>query len=250
MNKSIIAASLAAIAVGGAPALAADLPRKSVAPVVQALPIFTWTGFYVGLSGGYAFENGKSTIDGTPGLLATGLVPGATKTLGDGFLIGGTLGYNHQVGNFVFGLEADLSYVDLGKTQTTTLGGLTTTLSQDMTYFGTVRGRLGVAFDRLLVYATGGLAYADQDAVTNLSGLGGVWSGGKSDTRFGYTLGAGMEYALDRNWSAKIEYLYYDLGKANYTSPQVGGALIPGVFATTRAELKGNIVRAGVNYRF
>jgi outer membrane immunogenic protein len=257
LKRTTIAASLAVGAMAGltfagGPANAADLPRRDgpIAPVIQPVPIFTWTGFYVGLSGGYTFDNGKSSLVGSPPLLATGLTPGSAKSLGDGFMIGGTIGYNQQFGNFVAGLEADISYVDLGKTVSSSLGGLTTTFTQESTYFGTVRGRLGVAFDRVLLYATGGLAYADQDASTSLSGFGATWSGGKSSTRFGYTVGAGLEYAISNNWSAKVEYLYYDLGKASYTSPQIGGPAIPGVFGDTRAEYKGNLVRAGLNYRF
>jgi outer membrane immunogenic protein len=252
LNRTMIAASIAAMAATGGSAFAADIPRRvdPVAPVIQPVPIFTWTGFYVGVSGGYSFENGKSSLVGSPALLATGLTPGAAKTMGDGFVIGGTIGYNQQFGNFVAGLEADISYVDLGKTVSSTFGGLTTTFSQEASYFGTVRGRLGVAFDRALIYATGGLAYGDQDATTSLSGLGAQWSGSKSSTRFGYTVGAGLEYAITNNWSAKVEYLYYDLGKSNYTSPQIAGAAIPGVFGDTRAEYKGNLVRAGLNYRF
>jgi outer membrane immunogenic protein len=251
--KHLRTASLAAVAATGltAQALAADLPRRvePVAPIQQALPIFTWTGFYVGINGGYIFETGKSTITGSPAFLPLGPA-GSLKTTGEGFTIGGTIGYNYQIGNFVAGLEADLNYVDLGKTVSTTIGGITTSVSQGPTYLGTVRGRLGVAFDNFLVYATGGLAYGDQDASTTVSGAGAFWSGGKNDTRFGYTVGAGVEYAFTRNWSAKVEYLYYDLGSVNYTSPQVAGAIIPGVFATTKAENRGNIIRAGVNYRF
>jgi outer membrane immunogenic protein len=252
MRKTIITAAIAASAAFGGAALAADIPRKSApVPFVQAVPIFTWTGFYVGLNGGYIFDGGRSTVTGSPALLATGFAPtGGSKTLGDGFTIGGTLGYNYQIGSFVAGLEADLNYVDLGKKSTSVIGSLSTTLSQDASYLGTVRGRLGVAFDRLLIYATGGLAYGDQDASTSISGLGRTWAGSKSTTRFGYTVGAGLEYAIDRNWSAKIEYLYYDLGKSDYTSPQITGAALPGVFGTTRAENKGNLVRAGINYRF
>jgi outer membrane immunogenic protein len=252
MMKTTLAAMIAATAMASGSALAADIPRKSVpvAPAFQPAPLFSWTGFYVGVSGGYVFETGKSSLQGSPALLATGLTPGSTKTLGEGFMLGGTVGYNQQFGMFVAGLEADLSYVDLGKTVTTTTGALSTTFSQNATYLGTVRGRLGVAFDRVLVYATGGLAFGDQDASTSLAGLGALWAGGKDSTRFGYTLGAGLEYAFTNNWSAKVEYLYYDLGKANYTSPQIAGAAIPGVFGDTRAESKGNLVRAGLNYRF
>ncbi|MGL4636026.1 MAG: outer membrane protein [Beijerinckiaceae bacterium] len=236
-----------------APAMAADLPRKTVAPVfAQPAPIFNWSGFYVGLNGGYVFDTGKSQLTGTAALLGTGLVPaGKTKTMGDGFTIGGTLGYNYQIGNFVAGIETDLAYMDLGKRVSTTFGPLTTTQSQEMSYFGTLRGRLGYAFDNVLIYATGGLAYGDQKARTTITGLASQWDGSKSDTRFGYTLGAGMEYAFNRNWSAKIEYLYYDLGKTNYTSPLVAGAGAgAAVFATSKAENRGNIVRAGINYRF
>ncbi|MGL5114747.1 MAG: outer membrane protein [Beijerinckiaceae bacterium] len=252
--KHLKTAGLAAIAgvAFAAQASAADLPRKSAPfePVQQALPIFTWTGFYVGINGGYVFETGKSSITGSPAFIPLG-PSGSLKTTGEGFTLGGTVGYNYQIGNFVAGLEADLNYVDLGKTVSSTFGGITTSLSQGPTYLGTVRGRLGVAFDNVLVYATGGLAYGDQDATTIVNGPGGaLWTGSKNDTRFGYAVGAGVEYAFTRNWSAKVEYLYYDLGSVNYSSPQVAGAIIPGVFATTKAENRGNIVRAGINYRF
>jgi outer membrane immunogenic protein len=234
-------------------ASAADLPRKSVPqPFVQPLPIFTWTGFYVGISGGYAFDNGKSQLNGSPALLATGLAPaGSAKTLGDGFLIGGTLGYNYQIGSVVVGIEGDLSYIDLGKSVIGGTAPLSVTLKQEMNYFGTVRGRLGYAFDRFLVYATGGLAFADAKSTTTIAIPGSSWSGSKSDTKFGYTIGAGVEYAITNNWSAKVEYLYYDLGKQNYSSPLVGGpGLGAPVFGTTKSENSGNIVRAGINYRF
>ncbi len=251
MTRSMTFAASAAFAVFSSTAFAADLPRRTEpAPVVQAVPIFTWTGFYVGVNAGYIFDTGKSSLTGSPALLATGLTPGATRTLGDGFTIGGTIGYNHQIGNVVFGLEADLNYVDLGRTVAFSNGGLTTTLSQDATYLGTVRARLGFAIDRVLIYGTGGLAYGDTEASTTIATPAALWVGNKSSTRFGYAVGAGLEYAFTNNLSAKVEYLYYDLGKTNYTSPQVAGAVVPGVFGTTRAENRGQLVRAGINYRF
>jgi outer membrane immunogenic protein len=254
MMKSLLltGAAVAALATVAAPASAADLPRKSVAPApfVQPVPVFNWTGFYVGLNGGYAFDGGKSQITGSPAFL--GLAPaGNLKTIGDGFTIGATVGYNYQINNFVAGLEADLNYIDVGKSVSQTISGVTTVVSQDPTYLGTVRGRLGVTFDRLLVYGTGGLAFGNQDAATTVStGAGQFWSGGKDDIKFGWTLGAGVEYAVTNNLSAKIEYLYYDLGKTNYSALQSAGASLPGVFADTSAENRGNIVRAGINYRF
>jgi outer membrane immunogenic protein len=258
MNRKTLSASLlgALAAVGFASAAsAADLPRKSVAPApfAQPLPAFTWTGFYVGLNAGYAFDTGKSQLTGSPALLGTGLAPiGSAKTLGDGFMVGGTIGYNYQINpNFVAGLEADLSYTDLGKSVVGGVAPLTATLSQDMTYFGTVRGRLGVTFDRFMVYGTGGLAFGDSKSTTTIAIPGSFWTGSKSDTRFGWTLGAGVEYAFTSNWSAKVEYLYYDLGKQNYAAPLVAGpGAGAGVFGQTKAENRGNIVRAGLNYRF
>ncbi len=246
-------AALAALAAYAAPASAADLPRKSAPQqqFMQPLPIFTWTGFYVGINGGYSFDNGTSTVTGSPGLIAAGAAPaGKFKTVGEGFMIGGTVGYNYQIGQFVVGLEGDLAYADLGQSVVTVAGPVATTLSQDMTYFGTVRGRIGVAFDRFLVYGTGGLAFADQKSTLALAGVGSTWYGQKDEVRYGYTIGAGAEYAFTNNWSAKIEYLYYDLGKNNVVAPLVAGPGAPGVFGTSSNEARGSIVRAGLNYRF
>jgi outer membrane immunogenic protein len=250
------AAALATLSVltGVNTSSAADIPRKTMPSVneIQRIPVFTWTGFYIGVNGGYALETGKSGLTGTPGLLATGFVPlGSQKTLGDGFTAGGTIGYNYQFGSFVAGLEADLNYVGLGKRVTTTIAPLTTSLSQDMNYLGTVRGRLGVAFDRFLVYGTGGLAFADAKSAATITGLASTWTGSKSDTRVGYTIGAGVEYAMTNNWSIKAEYLYYDLGRTTVQAPLVAGAGAgAGVFGVARAQNSGNIIRAGINYKF
>jgi outer membrane immunogenic protein len=239
---------------GMSAAFAADLPRKSV-PVqadFQRPPIFTWTGFYVGVNGGYDFSTGTSRVTGTPAFLATGFAPlGKAKTTGNGFTGGGTLGYNYQIGNIVTGIEADLNYLGVGKRVASTTGPLTTTLSQDPTYLGTARVRLGYAYDRLLVYGTGGLAYGNTKNSLNITGLASTWNGVKNDTRLGWTAGAGAEYALSTNWSVKAEYLYYNLGKTNVNAPLVAGVGAGvGVSGVSRAENRGNIVRAGVNYRF
>jgi outer membrane immunogenic protein len=235
-------------------ATAADLPRKSVpyeAPV-QRLPVFTWTGFYVGVNGGYDFQTGKSRLIGTPGLVASGLVPlGAQKTLGDGFTAGATIGYNYQFGSYVAGLEADLNYLDVGKRVTTIIAPVTTIQTQDSNYLGTVRGRLGVTFDRFLIYGTAGLAIGEAKASTTITAGPSIWTGSKNSTRVGWTAGAGVEYALNTNWSVKAEYLYYDLGRTTVLAPLVAGAgLGAGVSGVTRAQNNGNIVRAGINYKF
>ncbi len=250
MHQKLLAGTilggLAAIAMATA-ASAADLPRKTAPQTfIQPVPIFTWTGFYVGASAGYVFEPGTSTFNGfAPALALTG---NRFDTLGDGFLIGGTIGYNYQINpNFVVGVEADLSYTDLGKSVTNGF----VTISQDMTYLGTVRGRLGLTFDRFMVYGTGGLAFANIESNTRINGLGNLYTGKKDDMRTGYTVGGGVEYAFTNNLSAKVEYLYYDLGTNNYNSTLVAGAGFgPTFVGTTRSETRGNIVRGGINYRF
>ncbi len=205
-------------------ASAADLPRKSAPQqFVQPLPIFTWTGFYVGINGGYLFDTGGS------------------RQSGEGFSIGGTVGYNYQIGNIVVGLEGDLAYVEQNNRNSFAFGAGNGFGSNDMTYFGTVRGRLGFAFDRFLVYGTGGLAFADQNNNSNFGGFG----RSSNDVQFGYTIGAGLEYALTNNWSVKAEYLYYDLGSSRNSTFVAG----PGFF-TNNSDNRGSVVRAGINYRF
>jgi outer membrane immunogenic protein len=233
-NRFLRSTILGAVAVIGlaSGASAADLPRKSVPqPFVQPLPIFTWTGFYVGINGGYLFDTGNS-----------GSGFGNTSSR-DGFSIGGTLGYNYQIGNVVVGLEGDLAYVEQNGRNSSAFGGFNGFGSNDMTYFGTVRGRIGYAFDRFLIYGTGGLAFADQKNNSNFGGFGG---NSNDDVKFGYTIGAGVEYALSNNWSVKAEYLYYDLGRSNNSTFFAG----PGGFTTNNTDNRGNLVRAGINYRF
>ena len=215
-------------------ASAADLPRKSVPQqFIQPLPIFTWTGFYVGINGGYLFDTGNSGRSGF-----------GNSSSGDGFSIGGTLGYNYQIGNVVLGLEGDLAYVELNGRNNSAFGGGNGFGSNDMNYLGTVRGRIGYAIDRFLIYGTGGLAFADQKNNANFGGFG---RSSNDDVKFGYTLGAGVEYAFTNNWSVKAEYLYYDLGRSNNSTFIAGPG---GGFFTNSSDNRGNIVRAGLNYRF
>jgi outer membrane immunogenic protein len=246
--KKLLLASAALFGLMGA-AQAADLPRKSVP--FAPLPMFTWTGFYVGVNAGYAFENGSSRLFGTPDLVATGLVPTDRIKGGDGFTGGVQAGFNYQIQQFVLGVEADIQYTDLGRGRATIIGPLTTTQTLGMDYFGTVRGRIGVAFDRFLAYATGGLAYGNYEARTSVSGLGSFWTGSTGEDRIGWTVGVGGEYAFTNNLSLKVEYLYYDLGSKSFNSPLVAGpGAGPTVFGNSRAEFRGNILRAGLNYRF
>jgi outer membrane immunogenic protein len=204
--KKILLTTTALIAFGIAPAAAADLAARpyTKAPAA-AIAINNWSGFYLGAMGGYAQENS----DGI-------------GTLSGGFA-GGTAGYNWQMGNIVLGLEADAAWADVGAT----FGPLESRI-RDM---GTVRGRFGYAFDQVLIYGTGGYAWAD-----NRLSIGGF-----SDSKFlsGWTVGAGVEVMFAPKWSVKAEYLYRSFEGQTYFS----GALPTGT-------LNLNSVQVGVNYHF
>jgi outer membrane immunogenic protein len=207
--KKILLASVALFGFAGA-ASAADLPVRSAppAPVVAAVPVFTWTGFYVGVNAGYGWNTNDSITVG-----------GVRFDLDDegGFVGGAQAGYNYQIGSFVVGLEGDIQYADFGGDDRFDFDG-DGILDDDFNssdWFGTVRARAGVAFDRALIYATGGFAFAD-DAN-------------------GWTVGGGLEYAFTNNLSAKIEGLYVNLDQDND-------------FVDDESEF--GVVRAGLNFRF
>jgi outer membrane immunogenic protein len=271
---------LAGIALGviAAPAMAADMALKAPAPYP-----YLWNGFYAGLDAGYADEQSTFTTAATytPDI-ALGVVAGVSEGLaalssgrittnnGMGFIGGGQVGYNMQLSKlFVAGLEADIQ----GKTGTSSgsvaagqvvIGVPITsvqTVSAKTDWIGTVRGRFGILLTPTwLVYFTGGLAYGGSDANSTLAqsgtnGFAGVGSASISTTRVGGTFGAGLEWMFARNWSAKAEYLFYDLGTSNFAFParSVGSfAFLTPVYqnVVTNVHWEGNIARAGINYHF
>jgi outer membrane immunogenic protein len=194
-------------------ASAADLPRK--APAYVAPVGYNWTGFYVGLNGGYGW---------------------ASSAFGDadGFVGGGQIGYNWQgVGSpLVLGIEADIQGADMESSAT--VAGITA--SGRVNAFGTVRARLGYAWDRFMLYGTGGWAYTRSSI--SLAGPGGSIS--DSDWSSGYTLGGGLEWAAWDRWSVKLEYLYVNTQDVSLTLGPV----------TATGDYDFSVVRAGLNYRF
>ncbi|MDF2114773.1 porin family protein [Roseiarcaceae bacterium H3SJ34-1] len=266
MRKYLLAgAAVAALSIGAGSlgALAADLPSRGVAPApVYAAPIFTWSGFYVGLNAGYGFGGNKSiTVGGSPLITASqlaGTVPFALSKERDGFIGGGQIGYNIQSGAVVYGVEADFQGADIKSSAShcDPVGGcanVMTTATTKLDWFGTLRGRIGfAAFDRTLLYVTGGLAVGSSKLSANINefALAGRQfnASSSSSTRAGYTVGAGAEYAFSQNWSAKIEYLYYDLGSRSAVGLQTNP--VGPEFATYRTKTDGHIVRVGLNYRF
>jgi len=224
---------------GGA-ANAADIPARmpGKAPVVVA-SIYNWTGFYVGIEGGGGWGHSQHFTSAFP-------VDFSGTFNVSGGLIGGTAGFNWQTGALVLGVEGDFAYAAIkGSTagiqapfcpDGTALANCTTSLRN----FGTVRARAGYAWDRYLPYVTGGLAFGQ---IYGASDPGDVNSGTK--TKAGWTIGAGIEAALSRNWSAKIEYLYADFGTASGVFIRPSPGINP-----FDVKLNTNIVRGGLNYRF
>lgn len=218
--KRVFLASVAVVALTGA-AAAADLPAAPApyykAPV--AVPYYNWSGFYLGVNGGGAF--GRSSWDSTGGFNI------------DGGVVGGTVGYNYQFGRAVFGVEGDIDWSGV-KNSTTT--GCPAGCQTSDSWLSTVRGRLGYAADRFLPYITGGAAFGNIQAST--PGFAGA-----SATNAGWTIGAGLEFAIAGNWTAKAEYLYVDLGSFNC-------GVSCGVAGVDNVSFRENLIRGGVNYRF
>jgi outer membrane immunogenic protein len=207
MKKTLFAASLTAMAVAAGAAVAADLPRGPApyysAPAMSGL--YNWSGPYAGLNIGY--EWGK-----------------VTNTAGEpsGLMGGGQVGYNWQSGQFVFGAETDIQ-----------ISGADDTFAPwkfANPWFGTLRGRAGVAFNNVLLYATLGLAYGE---------LKGTFLAlDETKTEVGWAGGVGVEYGFTPNWSARVEYLYMDLASRSFS------------ITGTDNGLHANMLRLGVNYHF
>ncbi len=256
LRSRVRRALLAAAALSTTPALAADLPSRQ-APTDYAVrpPAFTWTGFYFGANAGYALRTGKDyDLAVQPGYFPA--APGTVGTIrserkGDGFLAGGQVGYNYQIGNFVIGAENDIQYLDLGKSKRDYSFSGTGAVPAGFSYIGpdkkteyvaTGRARIGYAFDRFLIFGSAGFAYGNLKSEPCL--------GGKcSETKIGFAAGAGAEYALSPNWSVKVEGLYVNLGK---TPAGVIGTDAVGQSYVDARKVDNDIalVRAGVNYRF
>lgn len=256
-------AALAALCLS-MPAFAADLPARVTKAPALVSPAYNWSGFYLGVHAGYTFGEDEDITTtgqaaGNIANVAGGARPARVNLDREGFIGGGQMGYNWQVGpNWVLGLEADISYVDIRRDVTVVTaplaggGSLNNTFRTRMEYFGTVRGRIGYAWDRTLLYVTGGLAYAEIENSVNFFGTAGQlqFTGNDRRTETGYTVGAGIEHAIAPNWTVKAEYLFYDLGNHTVNVAVIPGSGGGGTGYNSRFENDGHIVRAGLNYKF
>ncbi len=211
MRNALLASAGMLVLSAFAPAMAADMAAR--APYVKAPPpvaYTNWTGFYIGGFGGYASEN-----SGNPKM--------------EGGFAGGTIGYNWQAGNIVYGLEADGGWADIDASAT----AFGTTVKSKTDALGTVRGRFGFAVDKVLFYGTGGYAWIDNKISATALGL----TASQSNFHSGWTVGAGIEAFIAPQWSIKGEYLYRSLGSENY-------------FGVRSGDLNLHSVQFGVNYHF
>lgn len=266
--KKLLIAAIAIAAFCGAPVFAADMPVRD--PVYKAAPVFDWSGFYGGVNAGYAWQRTSDNLTGTDPIVSLAVTNGAVVSSvspnPNGFIGGGQVGFNRQFSsNLVLGIEADISGAGINGTAAATGNNglaLITTGNQKIDLFGTVRGRLGYAWDRSLFYVTGGFAFGNVKLATSVfasagggcNGTNFCQSASTTATNTGFTFGAGWEQALLNNWSLKAEYLYYDLGHLSHTFlfTQTGGICVGGCTHgfTADADFRGNIIRMGLNYKF
>ena len=281
MKKLLLAAAM--IVGATAAASAADMRMPTKAPVMMA-PAFSWSGFYLGGHAGYAWTNdiasqytGNADVNA---LIAGGALPRSYDVSGDGFAGGLQFGFNWQAGALVFGLEADISGWDVGASALSrNVNPAAIPLPVDGTMFldgnqwdssasfssdwvATLRGRLGLAMDRWMIFATGGVAVADINLDGRISQsfpVGGPnfrnWVGGTSGTEVGYVIGGGLEYAMTNNWLVRVEGLYYDFGEVTHTLlPLATNFLAPGNGSFSPAIVSTDVnmfvVRGALSYKF
>ena len=231
--------SAVALTISATSALAADM-RVAPRPA-SSVAAYNWTGFYVGIEGGGGWGIARQT-DPVP------FSSGGYKVRGG--LIGATAGYNWQFNQLVVGLEGDYAWADIkGSTSSFTCGGAPPSCTSRLESLGTFRGRVGWAgllwWNNVLPYAAGGLAWGPlHGSEGNFLANGPVGSG--TTTRTGWTVGGGIEAMLTPNWTAKLEYLYVDLGRGG-----VFNDLFPsGLVVRENIDFRANVVRAGLNYKF
>jgi len=233
MNRGLFVFAVLAGLVFVGHAGAADLPASVPAYAPVAVSTYDWTGFYLGINGGGAFGNSNWTdpIDGATGNFTV-----------SGALVGGTVGFNYQIGSWVLGVEGDGDWANLsGTTFNASCAGVGCTTQSN--WLATVRGRAGWAWDRVLFYGTGGAAFANVQAAAGALPF-------SSTTQAGWTAGVGVEYAIWPNWTAKLEYLFVDLANSTCGVASCSGGVPPGPGVNTTVSLNENVIRGGFNFKF
>jgi outer membrane immunogenic protein len=247
-----------------APAFAADMPVP--APAYKApppLPVFSWTGWYIGGNAGYGWGSSTNPSIMTDPFDSLGFAGVVTPSGGNvfpsltpkGFIGGGQIGYDWQVNpSWVLGLVTDFQGANIQASGTNNFSGITESLAERLDFLGTVRARSGLAVNNWLFYGSGGFAYGEVHSTINYNDpilTGATVSGAQSDTRVGWAAGGGVNYAVTSNWVVGVDYLHYDLGHTNVTGSTVPpGTIIPNAGLTASENVAGDIVRGVINYKF
>jgi outer membrane immunogenic protein len=258
MRRFLGAALALSTIAAAAPAGAADMAVPPYQPALPVPVVWSWTGAYIGIHGGGAWGTKdwnltSAQILGPPVLFSS---TGSHKV--NGFIGGGQYGANYQIGGLVVGVEAQFSWGNVkgrGDCFPELFPGLANNCESNAKWLGTLAGRIGGAIDHALLYVTGGGAFAgDEYTFSNPNVVGGallVPPVTVKDTRVGWMVGAGAEYAFSPNWSAKIEYDYLDFGTKHYQffSPSTGGTAISSLYDVDITQ-RIHMVKLGLNYRF
>jgi len=246
--RDILIVSAAAVMVAS-PAFAADLlPTKKGPPPAPIVQPFSWTGFYGGVQGGYGWGAESDNFDAISGY--------ALDHIGTSGAIGGAhIGYNYQYPNsFVIGLYGELDASGLSGGKSAHIvgqeGTIVSSLSMRNTWQGFALARAGVAFDRLFIYGTGGLAVADDKETyyVNDPSFPPAWAGSQTNTLFGWAVGLGADYAFSDRWSMNTEVRYADFGRASYSIP--ASLSLSGNATSFNAGFTETLVQVGLSYHF
>jgi outer membrane immunogenic protein len=257
--------ALALTAFGGPERVSSGKEMKQVAPAPPECD-FTWTGFYFGGNAGYGWGNADTSFDPLPDAVTFfDLEPTTLSPDPSGFIGGGQLGFNWQLGKwFVIGIETDFQGTDIEGHDTRSPiididgdpenPGSFLFAHERIQWFGSTRGRIGISpWCRWLFYGTGGVAYGNVDYSANTNFDNGITYPVKfSETNVGWTAGGGIEFAIGHHWTVRAEYLYYDLGSQDKTQNQLdfGVPEGPPFFVHYNFDTSGNIVRGGFNFKF
>jgi outer membrane immunogenic protein len=248
--KKLVLTGIALTALLAGSAAAADLAVEAPAYRIPPRPLWSWSGLYMGINGGYSM--GKADVTQTVAIVPGTTSASFTNTIAPaGGLLGGQVGFNWQTGPVVWGIEADFQGASQSDTTAPPLTALATTAYEKIKWFGTARGRVGWANDGLMLYVTAGGAWAriDEADTVIIAPPGTAGANTFSNTRSGFVGGAGIEIRLWWAWTAKVEYLHMDLGgmtNAGLIPPPIG----PFTVATTTGRIRDNIVRVGLNWQF
>jgi len=254
MYRRFLLASVGAIALTGSAALAADLPSRAPPPVyLPPPPIFTWTGIYIGGQVGYGWGNDNARLSGTD--FVGDFDTADLSSRPQGVIGGGHVGYNYQINQWVLGLEGSVDGTSLSRNRVSTLFDNTALITDIVgssvrsDIQGSIRGKLGIAWDRALLYATGGVAFGGfKTSYSDPNGFLTATPGATSNfsqTRVGWTVGGGIEYAITNNWWVRAEYRYTNFG--TFTDAPFAGTAAA---LTAQHHWTQNQVQAGFSYKF